>query len=202
MSPRLTLLIAVAAATLAGCRKDEVHAYRVPKDKNPPMLPGMAGAAPGGGNADATAAASAPAALQWTAPETWQELPAAGMRRGSFTINGDDGATADLSVIAFPGEAGGLASNLNRWRGQIGLPALDADAAQATVEHLDTPSFHIDFVDYVGTAKGIPTRIAGAILHYNDESWFFKLMGPDALVAAETPAFRTFLQTVAPVAQP
>ena len=140
-------------------------------------------------------------ALTWTAPDSWEEQPAGGMRRGSFTITGSDGAKADLSVIAFPGDAGGLAANLNRWRGQIGLPALSAEEAEATVVHVDTPAFHVDFVDYLGESQGEPTRITGAILHHGGESWFFKLMGPDALVASQSGAFRNFLQTVAPASR-
>ena len=47
------------------------------------------------------------------------------MRRGSFTIRGEGNATADLSIVALPGAAGGLVENLNRWRGQVGLASLD-----------------------------------------------------------------------------
>jgi hypothetical protein len=53
-------------------------------------------------------------------------------------------------------------------------------------------------VDFAGTAGGAPTRILGAILPYKGETWFFKLMGPDALVAHEKPAFLEFLRTVSP----
>jgi hypothetical protein len=38
--------------------------------------------------------------------------------------------------------------------------------------------------------------LIGAIATYNGNSWFFKLMGPDPVVAAEKPAFLQFLQTV------
>ena len=137
-------------------------------------------------------------ALTWTAPDSWEEQTAGGMRRGSFAIMGEDGAKADLSIIAFPGDAGGQAANLNRWRGQIGLPALTAEEAEASVEHIDTPAFHVDVVNYLGESQGVPTRIMGAILHHGGESWFFKFMGPDELVASHSQAFRNFLQTVAP----
>ncbi|MCF3649470.1 hypothetical protein [Synoicihabitans lomoniglobus] len=185
MSSRLPSLIALVALTLVGCAKDEVRTYRVPKE-TPPTLAG------------ASAATAGASALSWTAPSHWQELPASGMRRGSFTLPGEGDATADLSVIAFPGDAGGLAPNLNRWRKQIGLAELSAADAQATVEHVDTPTFHADFVDYSGSVDGAPTRIMGAILHHGGESWFFKLMGPANIVENEAAAFRAFVQSVTP----
>lgn len=181
------LLILALLGVAAGCSRDEVHSYRVPKEE-PPTMPATASA-----NAAATGGR-----LAWIAPTRWQEQPASGMRQGSFSIPGPDGAVADLSIIAFPGAAGGLADNLNRWRGQLALPTLPAATVESTVQHLDTPAFHADVVDYVGTANGEPTRIVGAIINHGGQSWFFKLMGPDALVAGERDTFLAFLQTVAP----
>ncbi len=191
MSPRLALLPALAALALMGCSRDEIQTYRVPKEDPTATLPAAMNANPAPGTASA---------LAWQAPAHWQEQTAGGFRRGSFSIPGDGDAAADLSIIAFPGDAGGLAANLNRWRGQIGLAALSAADVQASVEHVDTPTFHVDLVDYLGEADGTPTRILGAILEHGGESWFFKLMGPDAIVAGETEAFRNFIQTVAPAA--
>ena len=191
MSLRLAVLPALAALALMGCSRDEIQSYRVPKEDPTTALPTTA---------TANAAPSAPSALTWQAPAHWQEQTAGGFRRGSFSIPGEGETKADLSIIAFPGDAGGLAANLNRWRGQIGLAALSTGEVQAGVEHVDTPTFHVDLVDYLGEADGTPTRILGAILEHGGESWFFKLMGPDAIVAGETEAFRNFIQTVAPAA--
>ena len=185
MCRRRLLTIVVVTLLFAACRKAEVTTYRVPKEELP-ALPTAAANQAGAG------------ALTWNAPPAWDEEPAGGMRRGSFKIRSEDGAEADFSIIAFPGAAGGLASNLNRWRGQLGLPTLPTAEVEATVVHLDTPTFHVDFVDYVGETDGQPTRIMGAILNHGGESWFFKLMGPDSLVAAQQDAFRAFMNTVAP----
>ncbi len=179
---------ALAALALMGCSRDEVRTYRVPKEDPVAALPA----------ADRTAPAAAVPALTWQAPDHWQEQPAGGMRRGSFIVPDGKGATADLAITSFPGDVGGLAANVNRWRGQIGLPPLSAEDAQASVEHVDTPAFHVDLVEFAGEVDGTPTRMLGAIIQHGGSSWFFKLMGPDALVAAETDAFRSFIQTVAP----
>jgi hypothetical protein len=113
------------------------------------------------------------------------------MRKGSYAIKGADGE-ADVAITAFPGSTGGQDANLNRWRGQVGLPAQSPDEVGAAVEKLSSNGLEIVLVDYVGGGK----RLVGAIVPYGGNSWFFKLMGPDALVAAQKDAFREFLHTV------
>jgi hypothetical protein len=192
---RLLVPIALVLLGLSGCRDAEVHAYRVPKEALPAPPPAAAA------NPHAHAHTHLPGAgtLAWEAPAHWQEKPASGFRRGSFAVMGPAGVEADFSIIAFPGAAGGMAENFNRWRGQLALPSQSPTEISAGVEHLDAPSgLHFDLVDYVGTTGNEPTRIIGAVVEFGGESWFFKLMGPDALVAGEKQAFRDFLFTVRP----
>jgi hypothetical protein len=167
-----------------------------------PALPDSTGPLPPGHPVipDAAAAASAPAspsALTWTAPADWQAKVLTTMRRGSFTIHGEGDTTADLSIIAFPGAAGGLVQNLNRWRGQIGLATLDDSqlTAQTTVVKTDA-GLEFTVADLAAEGSGPRQRLLGAIASYGGETWFFKLLGPDALVARTKPAFLAFLQTV------
>ena len=42
-----------------------------------------------------------------------------------FSITGTNGAKADVNVAEMGGEGGGLLANVNRWRGQLGLPPID-----------------------------------------------------------------------------
>lgn len=188
---RRPLVAIVGFMVLAGCRDREVRTYRVPREAPPAVDP-------------APAEGAASTGLSWSPPPHWEEKPAAGFRRGSFTIPASDEgeAAADLSITAFPGEAGGLLENINRWRGQIGLPPLSQAEATAAIEHVDGRGpLHFDVVDFAGTADGEPTRITGAVLEHGGESWFFKLIGPDERVAAQRPAFDAFLQTVRPAAR-
>ncbi|MBT5901742.1 MAG: hypothetical protein HOH58_06505 [Opitutaceae bacterium] len=192
MPTRMAALSLITLLSFTGCNRDEVRTYRVPKEATP--------ASPGATAANGSPAATA-SGLTWSAPDHWEELSAGGMRRGSFTLRGEGDVTADLSIIAFPGDAGGLAANVNRWRGQIGLAALSPDAVQSSIEHADTAHFHVDFVTMTGEAAGSPTRIDGAIFNHGGESWFVKLMGPSELIAAEAENFRAFVGTIGP-AQP
>jgi hypothetical protein len=113
------------------------------------------------------------------------------MRKGSFAIKGDSGE-ADLGITAFPGATGGLEANLNRWRGQVGLPPQAPAEVTAAVEKFSANGLDFLVVDYAGGGN----RLIGAIVPYGGNSWFFKLMGPDALVAAQKDNFRDFLHTV------
>jgi hypothetical protein len=190
----LTLLLA------GGCRDREITTYRAPKDPATAAMPAPAGspaAAPGSGNMADTAVPTGGNSLTWTAPAHWSTKAAGPMRKGSYAIK-DGAAEADLSITAFPGDTGGLLANINRWRGQISLSPLPADQLDANREHLDIGTLHVDVVDFAGSANGTPTRILGAIVPVGGETWFFKLMGPDALVAKEKPAFIEFLRTVRP----
>jgi hypothetical protein len=164
-------------------------------DGHPPV--GPAAAAPAMDSMANTAVPTGSDRLTWTPPAHWSAKPPSPMRKGSYAIKGHDGE-ADLSITAFPGDTGGLLANLNRWRGQISLPPLPADQLETSTQHLDIGPLHVDVVDFAGTANGTPTRILGAVVPLQGETWFFKLTGPDALVAAEKAAFLEFLGTIRP----
>jgi len=56
----------------------------------------------------------------WNVPSNWIFSKGSSMRIGSFDVPYLDGK-GDLSVIKLGGSAGGLAPNINRWRGQLNL---------------------------------------------------------------------------------
>ncbi len=198
-----------------GCRDNHVDAYRIPKEHDPvtPASDARAatpapttaasGAAPtaapagGAGSMTATSVATATGAgLTWTAPAGWQPKDLGPMRKGSFTITGPNAAVADLSITAFPGAVGGELANINRWRGQLSLPPIsEADIAGTASARMAVGELVFTVVDLVGTGDQ-PQRILGAMAPYDQAMWFFKLTGPDALAAAEKPAFLAFLQTI------
>ncbi len=189
---------------LAGCHKNDIGAYRVPKEKDV-ELPVTVAAGAAGSSAPAAAPAGmagTPVAtvggpgLTWTAPASWLSKPLGAMRKGSYTITGDAGATADLSITAFPGAVGGEFANVNRWRGQLSLPPVAESDLDASVTRLSQNGLSFTLVDLAGADAANPQRMLGAMAPYEGGMWFFKLAGPDALVAATKPAFLEFLKTV------
>jgi len=130
--------------------------------------------------------------IKWEAPGEWKTIPASAMRYASFEVDGRDGAKADISVSVFDGDAGGDLPNVNRWRAQIGLPPVTGDDLNSLVVPVKARDAGISSVDMAGP-KG---RILAGWTQVDGQSWFFKLMGPDALAAQEKPAFTKFLQSV------
>ena len=186
---------------LAACRRDEAVTYRVPKEK---YLEAKAAASGGGGPAPSGMAgtpvttADGPA-LVWTAPAHWAKKPASAMRKGSYTVTSDGGATGDLSITAFPGNVGGELANVNRWRGQIQLPPIGEAELRSSTTALQVGGLGLTVVDLAGTGAS-PQGILGAMVPFAGATWFFKLQGPLPLVAREKPAFLAFLETVQPAA--
>ena len=101
-----------------------------------------------------------------------------------------------MAITAFPGDVGGELANINRWRGQLGLPALSAADLPAVRTTVRTDDFEFVLVEFDNPAATPPTRMLGAFTAHEGNTWFFKLTGPDALVAAEKSAFVAFLHTV------
>ncbi len=199
-------LTALLAAT--GCQKEEITTYRVPKEALPAAQPAAASTAPtapaaatgtgGSSMANTPVATASGNALVWTAPSTWSAKPAGSMRKGLSAVKGD-GGEADMAITAFPGDVGGDLANLNRWRGQIGLPPVDQKEFDRTTVHIDRNGLHMNVVDIAGTGANAQ-RIIGAMVPHQGATWFFKLSGPDALVAREKVAFLALLDTVKPAA--
>lgn len=208
MSARRFLHLALALPlAIAGCREKDVESYRVPKEKDPELPSAAAAAAPEAPSPQPSAPSGNPMAgtavpvaagpgLAWTAPAGWKTKAAGAMRKGSYGVPGDGGGEADLSITAFPGDVGGELANVNRWRGQLGLPPLAESGLPGDVSRLEHDGLKFTVVDFAGQSQ----RIVGAIVPYSGGTWFFKLMGPDPLVAKEKPAFLAFLQTVKPAA--
>jgi hypothetical protein len=205
MRSRLAPLLLAMLVLLPACRDAKVASYRVPKETPEPLPPILTGEAPAtngsrpapGGDMASTAVPTASGdALTWTAPAHWKPKSASAMRKGSYAVSGADGTEADLSITAFPGEVGGNLANINRWRGQLELgPISDADLG-SVITHLDIGDLHVDVVEFANPQSNPPQRMIGAIVPYAGATWFFKLTGPDALVAQEKAAFLAFLNTI------
>jgi len=197
------LAAAALILVLAGCDRPEVASYTIPKEAPSDQASGEPPAAPfaangGGSMAGAQVPTVGGPGLSWTAPVSWQAKPLSAMRKGSFAVTAD-GQTADLSITAFPGDVGGELANVNRWRGQVQLPPLDESNLGAGITRLSVHGLPLTVVDLKGDG---PQRILGAIVPYSDGTWFFKLMGPDAVVSQAKADFMAFLQTITPPATP
>jgi hypothetical protein len=131
--------------------------------------------------------------LGWQLPVGWTLVPAtSSMRYATFGITDADGAKAEMAITHFPGDVGGDLENVNRWRQQVGLPAVDAAGLAALVSKLTAGPKTISLIDVTGPQN----RLAAGLTRQGSDTWFFKLTGPDALVGAEKAKFTAFLESV------
>jgi Na+-transporting methylmalonyl-CoA/oxaloacetate decarboxylase gamma subunit len=182
----LTLL-----AFVASCERAAVREYLAPKQTFPQKAAVRE-------EIEQAQNSAQPPAISLKAPPHWQRQPPAPMRKASFVVQEADGAKVDISVTSFPAESGGLLANINRWRGQLGLNAVDAEQLESTVERRNLGGREFVIVDFVNEESPADKkqRIIGAVVPASGETWFFKMTGGDALTAAQKTAFLEVLESV------
>jgi hypothetical protein len=189
---RAALLVSMFGL-VAGCDRDPVQTYRVPKEEPPApaTVPNPHGSGAGemmmggGGGGDASSGRE----VSWTLPEGWEELEPNQFRVGNFVIRGPEKTAAEVTIIPLGGMAGTDLANVNRWLGQVGMPPVSEGELVEMAKEVA-----------VGGEKGVmfdlggeSLRMLAAILRRGDTSWFIKAMGPNALVAGQRDAFVKFL---------
>ncbi len=130
--------------------------------------------------------------MTWQVPDAWVLAPAANSRYATFTVAGADAAKAELAITHFAGDVGGDLANVNRWRQQVALPAVDAVGLAPLVTKLSAGPKTIQLIDVTGTQ----TRLVAGWARHGADTWFFKFTGPDALVGAEKAKLTAFLESV------
>ena len=200
------LLIGTGLLSLTiGCRSDDVAHFRVPKEAPsqaaprptmPPQPMGERTGQPGSGpTPDMPPPPTPKASLKWSLPKGWSESSGGGAMRFA-TLKAPIAGKLEATVVVLPGPAGGELANVNRWRGQIGLPNLDeASLAKARTE-LKTKAGALNVYDFTGEGMAKSRMVAGYISTPDGNTWFLKLTGDADLVAKAKPDFMTILGSV------
>ena len=202
-----SLLLLSASLLVFGCKPaPQVTRYEVKSEAAPTApaaaapaaavaaqpAPSPAVAAPMVAPASMKAEAAGFDAPKWAPlPAGWSVGPENSMRKATWIVSGPNDSKAEIAVTVFPGSVGGLTANVNRWRGQIGLPPASPDeiagsAATVKVGGLDSQRFVMVSADGKKSVDAVMTSKDGA-------TWFFKMNGETAAVAANSAAFATFL---------
>ncbi len=200
-----------------GCHRDNVQVYQTSSDQDQPQpsapAPGTNATALPPGHPDISSADNSSVQMPsgvaasdvqnappliWTTPPGWTSVKPSEMRVASFKVAGANGKTADVSIVPLAGTGGGDFANVNRWRGQVGLPDTSDDELQKTAENVGAAGQSAQLFDIAGQDKdsGAPTRIIGVIQHRDETSWFYKMTGDADLVEQQKPAFITFLKSL------
>jgi hypothetical protein len=107
------------------------------------------------------------------------------MQDAKFSV-ADGQATVTLSV--FGNAAGGLTANINRWRGQVGLPPVVDGEVEKLATPLDLAGAKATIIDMIGSKQ----RLVVIIAPRGESTAFFKLLGEPSAVAAEKNSFIEF----------
>ena len=191
-SPAAALLLSACAVLLTSCRKPEIRVYLAPRDATP---------AP----AEQTAETPGPPktqperprpAITYTLPPGWQEAPPGQVSIAAFVIK-SDGAEANINVTPLPDLRGRESLVVNMYREQTGQPPIEQDDLAKTLQPVEVAGGEGQLLETVGANKDKKQiRLIAVIGHRDGRSWFYRISGDDAFVAAQKPAFLEFLKSV------
>ncbi|TVP80368.1 MAG: hypothetical protein EA353_04105 [Puniceicoccaceae bacterium] len=218
-STKSTLLAMTAAFLLAGCEQAEPRSYLIPKESREAPIPESTAdadkqisgftpvqdrigtpidsPAPSGGNTQMQVlpgmaeAAQQAGDVRYTVPEGWEDFPATGIRKANLRVT-DEFGVAELTVLVFPGDVGGDLANINRWREQIGLGPITAEALSSVSEPYSISQHGGLYVRLEGSMQSI----LGGLLPFHGSTWFFKLQGSSQTVLDNEAAMKAFLDSV------
>lgn len=185
-----TLLVILSCCLLVAACSDEpsIQKYRVSKTPIPESnLPGPAS------NADAT---DTGLPFTWVVPSGWEEGKTSSMRLASYNISLSNGEVGDFSLVQLGGGAGGTMANINRWRGQVGLPPASPEEL-AEVAHLHKTGqgeqyLHITLINESNPDSAI---IAG-IFEQPEFVLFAKLSASNSGVQEAQESFEAFCNSI------
>lgn len=96
---------------------------------------------------------------QWQLPPTWKRRAGSGMRFATLEISSEGATPLEVSVTMLGRDPAGddaayVLQNVNRWRGQLGVPPLAADQLAAETKSLDLADGVATLVDITGRSQG------------------------------------------------
>lgn len=143
--------------------------------------------------------------LTMDAPKEWEKAQASSpMRLGQFVLPGP-GGDAELVLFRFPGGAGGVQANIDRWKGQFTPPEGKTVDDVSKTENLTVGDLEITVLDVTGRAQGSmgqpapqgsEHRMLAAIVEGKGDPVFLKAVGPQKTLDLWAEPFQQVLQTV------
>ena len=186
------VLAGVLAAFLCGCEDDQVRTYFAPKELAREQL-----------DSDGPSPRNTEPRIHWVVPDGWNRVPGEQpMRVATFDAGAGD-RVLQIVVSTFPGDAGGLLANINRWRSQLDLDPLVEQDLEQHVESFSNDDVEGFTADITGPApqgaEAPPPRMLGALIRVGDGlTWFVKATGPSPVVGEHRDAFMQFARSFRP----
>ncbi|MDB5299939.1 MAG: hypothetical protein JWO87_1602, partial [Phycisphaerales bacterium] len=146
--------------------------------------------------APSVAATNGVAEATWTLPQGWtaDAGPPTLFRLAVLHAGGNGEIEIKVSKFGGSGLQGGLAANVSRWHGDVGLGPVDEATAQPG-QPVKIADRTWTIYDYTGPKDGGRRDII-ASTPVADQTWYFKLAGPTDSVGQARAAFETFLASI------
>jgi len=140
-----------------------------------------------------------PEPFKYDLPEGWEKDAPAPFSVVSLMVEkGNDVAHFTVSKVG-----GKLFTHINRWREeQLGLPKMEFEKLEPgdlkkEIRELKVLGLKGHYVDLIGRDMGKGgDRILGVIVPTDEQSWFFKMIGPKDLIREEKANFEKLVQSI------
>jgi hypothetical protein len=174
---RTGTLLALLLVTLAGCQEEGIHSYTVPKE---PLRRTLGVILPHQDAAWFFKLTGRRQAVEqqekdfldfvhsvrfaedgrpkWVVPAGWTEEEGEGMRYRTFRAMADSGPVL-LTVTRLGRGGGGLLANVNRWRKQLGLPAIGEVELEKQTEKIQVGGLEATLVDLIEQRSDGPSAL-------------------------------------------
>ncbi len=192
----LFLIVPITLCFLSSCKDEEIRVYKIAKDTetvtaSPTVDP--IGAAPKPDESKPHDHAAHSNTVTWQAGDGWTQEEAGQFLTAAYSL--PDGGRVTVSKLG--GDGGGLAANVNRWRGQVGLKTLDDDKIGGQpMKIADSAEGMLLYNLIPPNAAPEVEGILAAVLPLASETWYFKFTGPSGILNKSGGKFMDFLRTV------
>jgi hypothetical protein len=143
--------------------------------------------------------------IKFDVPVSWKsQKPTSQMRKAQITMGPSEGDKdpAELVLFVFPGGAGSVEANVERWRNQFKdssgkSPKVESKTVKgknAEVTRVEASGTYSD--PFSKSGPHVNYRLYGAIVITDDTGYFFKMVCPDKTMKAAKDAFDKMLTTI------
>lgn len=103
------------------------------------------------------------------------------MRLATYVVQGPEGPV-EIAISRFPGDVGGMLANVNRWRGQVGLPPTTEAELDGMIERFQSPGFEGALLHIKGAEQHIV--VASLYEASGDRTWTVRMSGTESIATS------------------
>jgi len=175
---------------MSGCEDETIQRYQTPKAAEyiaPSLMP------------TAGATDIVPATASWDKPDAWEDSPEPSSMAEADYVVADEAGPARVSVTRLTGEGGGVLANINRWRGQVGLPPIQVIEEQPMTP-VRSDHFLAGLMD-LSAPQGEEAMFERMLIvliprREENQTWFIKMTGPKLSVDSHRDEFVGFVESI------